>query len=652
VTEVASDDRVSGERQPNGRVLFLPEAAPPATNDVTVVAMLEDDLQAPRIVWHRFAPMVHRTLRRAFGPDYEIDDLVQEVFLVLFKYAHTQRERAASARVPSGRSGAEKFRRNGKSVGRKASTVPDRARTSLAVFSSDGPPPTVGRYVLHGEIASGGMATVHFGRLRGAAGFARSVAIKRLHPQYAKDPDFVARFVDEARIAGRIAHPNVVPTIDVVSQGDELLLVMEYVRGASFSHLLRALAQKKQLIPPRIAVSIVSGVLRGLHAAHEAKSEKGERLDIVHRDVSPQNMLVGTDGIARVLDFGVAKAQGRWQSTHKGQLKGKLPYMAPEQITTGLVTRKTDLYAAAVVLWEALTGRRLFRADNEAKLRTMVLEAEVQRPSELVDGLPRGFDALVMKGLQRDPGKRFATAREMASALEGVVAAASATEVGEWVETLAANELRDRANCIGQMERNSQLADSPSRDEPEVRASRTAAVSKDPDPRAPDVASSRRQAASPLVTTREPTSQVSRRAMVRTDAPRSSRNRWVVAAALAGAVCAVGTAGLVLRQRHPSTTDFPAAQSPVVTHVASSASTTAISGSSGAPILMATAIATTTATGPTTATQRATARPAVTRAARTADNSRQPTNPALSACDPPYTTDERRHVHFKPNCVN
>src|ERR1700693_1635729 len=145
------------------------------------------------------------------------------------------------------------------------------------------------------------MATVHFGRLLGPVGFSRTVAIKRLHPQFAKDPEFVAMFLDEARLAARIAHPNVVPTLDVVAQGDELLLVMEYVRGSALSRLLRTLTQRGGGMPPRIVASILAGVLRGLHAAHEAKNEIGEALEIVHRDVSPQNVLVGTDGIPRVL---------------------------------------------------------------------------------------------------------------------------------------------------------------------------------------------------------------------------------------------------------------------------------------------------------------------------------------------------------------
>jgi len=315
-------------------------------------------------------------------------------------------------------------------------------------------PRTVGRYILYGEIASGGMATVHFGRLQGAAGFARSVAIKRLHPQYAKDPDFVAMFLDEARLAARISHPNVVPTLDVVAQEDELFLVMDYVRGVSLSRLARAAKQRGERIPLKIVASIVTGMLNGLHAAHEARDESGEALHIVHRDVSPQNVLVGTDGIARVLDFGVAKAVGRVQGTREGQLKGKLPYMAPEQITTGEVSRKTDIYAAAVVLWEVLVGRRLFYGDNEANIMSLVLAGEIPQPSHLVPGVPVEFDQIVLRGTDRDPEERFATAREMAAEVESVMGLAPSLEVGEWVEALAPEELRERAQLIEEVERS------------------------------------------------------------------------------------------------------------------------------------------------------------------------------------------------------
>src|SRR5215472_12533797 len=209
----------------------------------------------------------------------------------------------------------------------------------------------IGRYALYDELAAGGMATVHFGRLLGHAGFSRTVAIKKLYPQYAKDPEFVSMFLDEARLAARVRHPNVVTTLDVVSTAGELLLVLEYVHGESLSRLLRATAEAGALVPWRIAAAIVSGVLHGLHAAHEAKSERGEPLDLVHRDVSPQNVTVGVDGVARVLDFGIAKAVGRLTHTRGGLVKGKYSYMAPEQVQ-GIVTRRSDVFSAAILLWE------------------------------------------------------------------------------------------------------------------------------------------------------------------------------------------------------------------------------------------------------------------------------------------------------------
>src|SRR5262245_394878 len=150
------------------------------------------------------------------------------------------------------------------------------------------------------------MATVHLGRLLGPVGFSRTVAIKRLHAQFATDPEFVSMFLDEARLAARIRHPNVVPTLDVVATEGELFVVMEYVHGESLSRLIKEEARNGRRIPPRIAASLISGTLQGLHAAHEARDERGNPLNIVHRDVSPQNILVGSDGIARVLDFGVA----------------------------------------------------------------------------------------------------------------------------------------------------------------------------------------------------------------------------------------------------------------------------------------------------------------------------------------------------------
>ena len=314
----------------------------------------------------------------------------------------------------------------------------------------------LGRYALFDEIAAGGMATVHIGRLLGPVGFSRTVAIKRLHPQFAKEPDFVAMFLDEARLAARIRHPNVVGTLDVVALDGELFLVMEYVQGESLARLMRTLRERGEGVPIPIAVAIVIGVLEGLHAAHEATSDQGEPLGIVHRDVSPQNVLVGTDGVARVVDVGVAKAAGRVQSTRNGQLKGKLGYMAPEQIG-GNATRATDVHAVAVVLWEMLTARRLFHADSEMQTFSNILSGELVPPSTHTPKVPAEIDALVMKGLEPKPEDRFSSAREMARALQRVARVASPSDVGEWVESVAGANVHSRARMIAAIESSGML---------------------------------------------------------------------------------------------------------------------------------------------------------------------------------------------------
>jgi serine/threonine-protein kinase len=317
-------------------------------------------------------------------------------------------------------------------------------------------PRIVGRYALYGEIASGGMATVYLGRLLGQVGFSRTVAIKCLHPQFAKDPDFMSMFLDEARLAARIQHPNAVQTLDVLATESDLFLVMEYLQGESLSRLIKASVSKGQAIPLPIVTSIICGMLHGLHAVHEARDEHGVPLGIVHRDVSPQNIMVGVDGVARVLDFGVAKAAGRIQTTRDGQLKGKLSYMAPEQVRGGqAITRQTDIYSATLVLWEALTGHRVREGENEAQILGRALDANVPPPSRFVPNLPPTIDQIVACGTHLDPRYRFSSAREMALNLEACIRPATSTEVGAWVEQLAHQKLSKRAQQVAELESSS-----------------------------------------------------------------------------------------------------------------------------------------------------------------------------------------------------
>jgi serine/threonine-protein kinase len=312
-------------------------------------------------------------------------------------------------------------------------------------------PRIIGRYELHEEVASGGMATVHLGRMVSDVGFSRTVAIKRLHPHLARDPMFSAMFIDEARLAARIQHPNVVSTLDVVATEGELFVVMDYVRGEALWKLIRLTVAKGEFIPIDFVSSIAVGMLDGLHAAHEAKNEDGQPLGIVHRDVSPQNVLVGVDGIARVIDFGVAKAAGRMQTTRDGQLKGKLGYMPPEQFEGRPPDRRGDIYSAAVVLWEALTGQRLFEGQTEAETFRRILTGPPEPPSVYAPPESSALDDIVMRALARDPDDRFPTARQMALAIERAVPPAPGRRVGEWVSTIAADLLDERARRVTEL---------------------------------------------------------------------------------------------------------------------------------------------------------------------------------------------------------
>jgi hypothetical protein len=279
------------------------------------------------------------------------------------------------------------------------------------------------------------------------------VAIQKLAPALAKDPDFVATFLDEVGLAARVQHPNVVPTLDVVRDGGDVLVVTEFVTGENLARLGEAVRTSSgKRFDPSVACAILAGVLHGLHAAHDAKNEFSEPLGIAHGDVSPRNILVGTDGVPRLIHFGVAKAFQQMPQTRRPPTKGKLPYMAPEQIRGVAPTRASDVWGAAVVLWELLTGEPLFHADGDDALAQCVLRAPIRDPSELAPAVPPALDAIVRKGLDRDPKQRFATAGQMAAAIEQALPLAPPSEVGATVERACGEAIATRAERIRESE--------------------------------------------------------------------------------------------------------------------------------------------------------------------------------------------------------
>lgn len=310
-------------------------------------------------------------------------------------------------------------------------------------------PRLIGRYALFDEIASGGMGAVYFGRQVGSAGFERVVAVKRAHQVMARDAEFIAMFREEIRLLSRIRHQNVVPALDVVEDDGELLLIMEYVHGQALSTLTRRARELERAIPLELCVAVACGVLQGLHAVHTAESSTGQALGIVHRDVSPQNVLVGCDGLARVLDFGVAKAANSGDVTRIGHVKGKLGYIAPEHILGKSIDSRADIYGLSVVLWEMLASTRLFAGKKDSDAIEEALAGKVPRLSAVAARrVPPALEEIVRRGLATDPARRFSSARDMASALQAAVSAASAQDVGDWVTELAHSRLVERSRQL------------------------------------------------------------------------------------------------------------------------------------------------------------------------------------------------------------
>ena len=283
------------------------------------------------------------------------------------------------------------------------------------------PGQTIGRYEFLVPIAEGGMASVWAARLKGTRGFQKTLAVKMMLASLSDNPQFEQMFLDEARIASRIHHPNVVEIFDLGDEQEVLYIVMEYVDGEPLSTIFRT-ANKKNGMPVGIAVRIIADAAAGLHAAHELKDDNDQTVGLVHRDVSPQNVLVTYDGNVKVVDFGVAKAAGREsEATSAGTVKGKAPYMSPEQALGKEIDRRTDIFALGIMLFQLTTGKHPFRGESDIITLHNIIERPAPLPSTIIPSYPRPLEAVVLKALEKSPGKRFQTGAELEAALDRVM---------------------------------------------------------------------------------------------------------------------------------------------------------------------------------------------------------------------------------------
>ena len=329
-------------------------------------------------------------------------------------------------------------------------------------MNGDREPQRIGTYDVVAKLADGGVGTVYLARRRGPAGFSRLVAIKRLHPQFASASSFVTMFTDEARLAARIHHANVVSIVELGTDDDgAYYVVMEYVEGSNLGNLhWHATKQSGERPMPRaVALRIVLDALSGLHAAHEVLDDDGTVVNLIHRDVSPQNILIGIDGLARLGDFGIARASAlRVFETRGAALKGKLEYMAPEQIECKDVDRTTDLFAMGIVLWELLTGRRLFPAANQVTTIQRVCFDPIPSPRSLDRAVSAELDKVCARALERPRARRYPTAAAFSEELETAARAdggiATQREVAAFLEEVLGPSMRDARRAMRERSRS------------------------------------------------------------------------------------------------------------------------------------------------------------------------------------------------------
>jgi len=280
----------------------------------------------------------------------------------------------------------------------------------------------VGRYSLLTRIARGGMADVWLARATGAEGFQKTVVIKTLLPHLATEPEFVRMFVDEALFAANLSHPNIVHIFDLGELDGAYFIAMEYVAGRTLRHIQRELRRTRRVLPPWLVLQVSSMVCEALQYAHTKSGNNGQPLNLVHRDISPENVMVSFDGETKVLDFGIAKASTAVSKTRVGVLKGKYAYMAPEQIENAMegaaADHRVDIYALGVVMYELITGRRPFRAQNDLALLRRILDTPPDPPNAICSWVSEPLSSLILRAMARSPEDRFASAADLRAAIE------------------------------------------------------------------------------------------------------------------------------------------------------------------------------------------------------------------------------------------
>lgn len=280
----------------------------------------------------------------------------------------------------------------------------------------------LGRYELIRRLAVGGMGEVFLARQVGVGGFSRLAIVKTLLPELAASPAAVQDFLDEARLSAILNHPNIVSVFDVGEHDGTYFIAMEYVEGADLAALRRAAAERGVGIPYMLIARIGADAARALDHAHTQRVVDGQRMAVVHRDVSPQNLMVRLDGVTKVVDFGIAKVSSRGSRTATGQVKGKVRYLAPEQLTEQATDPRSDQYALGVVLWELATGRLLYEGHNEFMLMQRIAREQVPAPRTLVPALPRDLDAIIYQMTSNERARRFATCGAAADAIDAFLA--------------------------------------------------------------------------------------------------------------------------------------------------------------------------------------------------------------------------------------